>query len=129
MFVLCYRDRHLVMMLLLNTLIQCPHENIQVKYTHSCMHTHTLTHSLTHSHTTDQDMGYGPSMLSSSAKKASTEEQALHPPPPPVTHTDGSMDHQEVVPHDSNFIMAKRTEDGSTIRKVYLHTIRSYLHV
>ncbi len=76
-----------------------------------------------HTHTphirplTDQDMGYGPSMLG--AKMKAGDDHVFHPPAPPITQTDGSMEaHHEVVPHDSNFIMAKRTDDGSTIRKV-----------
>lgn len=108
------RDRLLATMLQLNTQTRCCHGNIQV---------HTYTHTdapatPSHPHTlTDQDMGYGPSMLSGSAKKG-TVEQSLHPPPPPVTHQDGSTDPHEVLTHDNNFIMAKRTDDGSTIRKV-----------
>ncbi|XP_064397697.1 uncharacterized protein LOC135344431 isoform X2 [Halichondria panicea] len=76
---------------------------------------------------TDQDMGYGPSMLG--AKMKAGDDHVFHPPAPPITQTDGSMEaHHEVVPHDSNFIMAKRTDDGSTIRKIGETTLNPNQH-
>lgn len=61
-------------------------------------------------------MGYGPSV--SNTKEAHDETDSFHPSAPPITTRDGAAEGpNEVVPFDSNFIMAKKKEDG-TVRRV-----------
>ena len=71
----------------------------------------------------DQDIGYGPTSDAAGAAeslgKHNADDSDFHPPTPPVMTRDGEESTtNDVVKFDSNFIMVKKDQQGSSVAMV-----------
>eukprot|EP00731_Ephydatia_muelleri_P013653 Em0007g963a len=81
----------------------------------------------------DQDIGYGPTAntTGNTAPDGTQdyEDTEFHPPTPPITTKDGKEDTtNDVVKFDSNFIMVKKDQQGSSVSKVGETTLNPAKH-